>query len=172
MLLTFGILDHSLLGVLGQNINVVIYGRNLVHIWRERGTLTPLISSILHFAMIAIAIVGLIFIVRFAIQEWGLQNEKNPADSKIGWAWLAIGLLGQALFAMRFLIQWIATERQRKSVVPDIFWIISFLAATLQCAAFIQREKPVFAVGMAITIFIYSRNIWFVYWKKETPAQT
>ncbi len=172
MLLTFGILDQSLLGIIGQNINVVIYGRNIVHIWRERGTLTPMTSAILHLTMFTIAAVGLFFVVRFAYLEWGTQNEKDSAESKIGWAWLAVGLLGQALFALRFILQWITTEKHKRSIVPNIFWIISLIAALLQCSAFVQREKWIFAIGMAITVLIYSRNIWFVYWKKEAPAQT
>lgn len=172
LLLTFGILDQSLLGTIGQNINVVIYGRNIAHIWRERGTLTPMTSAILHLTMFSIATIGLIFVVRFAFLEWAVQNDKDPVESKIGWAWLAVGLLGQALFALRFILQWIATEKQKRSVVPNIFWIISLVAALLQCAAFIQRAKWIFAIGMAITVFIYTRNIWFVYWGKETPANT
>jgi lipid-A-disaccharide synthase-like uncharacterized protein len=66
----------------------------------------------------------------------------------------------------------ITTEKHKRSIVPNIFWIISLIAALLQCSAFVQREKWIFAIGMAITVLIYSRNIWFVYWKKEAPAQT
>lgn len=172
LLLVFGILDQSLLGILGQNINIIIYGRNISHLWRERGLLTPFKSVMLHSVMFVIATIGLIFVVRLGFLEWEVQGTKSPVESTIGWAWLFVGLLGQALFASRFIIQWIATEKQQRSVVPNIFWVISFAAALFQCSAFIQREKWVFAVGMAITLFIYSRNIWFVYWKKELPAGT
>lgn len=170
MLLTFGILDQSLLGIIGQNINVVIYGRNISHIWRERGTMTPRRFAVLHAAMFGFATIGLVYVVKLALLEWEVQGQNVPEVSRVNWTWLAIGLIGQGLFAMRFIIQWIATEKRKKSVVPNIFWIISLTAAVFQCAAFIQREDWVFAAGMAITVFIYSRNIWFVYWKHQTPT--
>lgn len=163
MLLVYGILSQSLLGTLGQNINVVIYGRNIAHIWRERETLTPGVSRLLHVTMGVIACIGLIAVANLVIREWNLQAEKPASESQVAWAWLFVGLVGQGLFALRFILQWIVTEREKRSVVPNAFWFISFFAALFQSAAFIQREQWVFAIGMVLTVFIYSRNIWFIY---------
>ena len=86
-----------------------------------------------------------------------------PVDQAArNWLWLGVWGLGQSLFFLRFLIQWLTTEIRRKSVVPPIFWYLSIVAALLQGASFIQRADWVNAVGMAATILIYSRNIWFI----------
>jgi lipid-A-disaccharide synthase-like uncharacterized protein len=171
MLLTYGILDRSLLGTLGQNINVVIYGRNIAHIWRDEDRLTPTTSRLLHLAMGIIACVGLFAVIQLSLREWQVQAEKSPVESQIAWAWLMLGLVGQGLFALRFILQWIVTERAKRSIIPNAFWFISFFAALFQCAAFIQREKWVFAVGMALTVFIYSRNIWFIYRDQSSTTE-
>ncbi|MFP6582995.1 MAG: lipid-A-disaccharide synthase N-terminal domain-containing protein [Candidatus Hydrogenedentota bacterium] len=170
MLLTYGILDRSLLGTLGQNINVIIYGRNIAHIWRDEDRLTPTTSRILHLAMGIIAIIGLIAVVQLSLREWQVQSDKSPLESQTAWAWLILGLVGQGLFAARFILQWIVTERAKRSIIPNAFWFLSFFAALFQCAAFVQREKWVFAIGMALTVFIYSRNIWFIY--RGQPSTT
>ena len=171
MLLTFGILTHSLLGTLGQNMNVVIYGRNISHIWREKGILTPARAALLHIFTLGFAAVGLCAVVWLAWREWHTYDDSPPAQAREALGWLILGLTGQALFAARFLLQWIATERAKRSVVPRAFWFLSFFAATFQCAAFFQRQEYVFAVGMAFTVFIYTRNIWFIYTNK-TETQT
>lgn len=73
--------------------------------------------------------------------------------------WLGIGFIGQSLFFMRFFVQWIASERSRKSVVPNAFWYFSiFGGATLLAYAIYQRDL-VFMVGQASGLLIYARNL-------------
>lgn len=76
--------------------------------------------------------------------------------------WLVVGFLGQALFTMRFLVQWIASERARRSVVPVAFWGFSLAGGITLLAYAIYREDPVFIVGQAAGLLIYGRNIYFV----------
>ncbi|QIB36057.1 lipid-A-disaccharide synthase N-terminal domain-containing protein [Ancylobacter pratisalsi] len=76
--------------------------------------------------------------------------------------WLMIGFVGQALFTMRFLVQWIASERARRSVVPVAFWGFSMGGGMTLLAYAIYRQDPVFMVGQAAGLLIYSRNIYFV----------
>ena len=77
--------------------------------------------------------------------------------------WLIIGFLGQALFTMRFVVQWIKSERLKRSVVPLAFWYFSlFGGATLFCYA-VHRGDPVLIVGQGLGIFIYLRNLWLIY---------
>lgn len=76
--------------------------------------------------------------------------------------WLVIGLIGQALFSMRFLIQWIKTERERKSIVPIAFWYFSIAGGITLLAYAIHRRDPVFILGQAVGILIYSRNLYFL----------
>ena len=73
--------------------------------------------------------------------------------------WLAIGFLGQSLFFMRFFVQWIVSERSRKSIVPTAFWYFSILGgATLLTYAIHQRDW-VFILGQASGLLIYGRNV-------------
>ncbi|MCD8566507.1 MAG: lipid-A-disaccharide synthase N-terminal domain-containing protein [Alphaproteobacteria bacterium] len=76
--------------------------------------------------------------------------------------WLIIGLLGQGLFFMRFLVQWLATERAKKSVVPDLFWYFSLGGGAVLLAYAIHRQDPVFILGQGLGLLIYLRNIHFV----------
>lgn len=81
--------------------------------------------------------------------------------------WIGIGLFAQAMFSMRFLIQWIATERARASIVPETFWYFSFAGGLLLLSYAIYRMDPVFMIGQATGIVIYSRNIYFIWLGKR-----
>ncbi len=170
MLLAFAVWSQSPLGALGQNLNIVIYSRNLVHIWREKGTLSKAKDIGIHVTVIAIGLVAVGFVAYTWLQEYQLTKEATAETAKQTWFWLGIGLLGQAFFAARFLIQWIITEYKRQSVVPPIFWHLSLAASLLQGAAFAQRQEWIFAVGMAATMLIYARNIWFIHFMPEKAA--
>lgn len=76
--------------------------------------------------------------------------------------WLMVGFVGQALFGMRFVVQWMHSERQKRSVIPTAFWYFSLLGGlTLLCYAIYQQD-PVFIVGQATGVFIYLRNLYFI----------
>jgi lipid-A-disaccharide synthase-like uncharacterized protein len=77
--------------------------------------------------------------------------------------WLAIGLLGQALFSARFFVQWIASERRRRSVVPRAFWYFSMGGGITLLAYAIYRRDPVFIIGQGAGLFVYARNLWFIH---------
>ena len=73
--------------------------------------------------------------------------------------WVGIGLFGQVLFTSRFLVQWIASERKRESVIPMSFWWLSILGGlTLLCYA-IWRLDPVFILGQSTGLIVYIRNV-------------
>ena len=84
--------------------------------------------------------------------------------------WLGIGFCAQGLFSARFIVQWIASERARRCVVPLAFWILSFLGGALLLAYSIWRKDPVFIVGQAAGLFIYSRNLYLIYKEKKNPV--
>jgi lipid-A-disaccharide synthase-like uncharacterized protein len=73
--------------------------------------------------------------------------------------WAALGFLGQALFASRFLVQWIASERRHASVVPVFFWYASIAGGAILLTYAIYRKDPVFIVGQATGIVVYARNL-------------
>lgn len=77
--------------------------------------------------------------------------------------WLVIGFVGQGMFALRFLVQWLASERQRRSVVPVAFWYFSIAGGATLFAYAVWREDPVFIIGQMTGVFIYSRNLYFIY---------
>jgi lipid-A-disaccharide synthase-like uncharacterized protein len=77
--------------------------------------------------------------------------------------WLIIGFLGQALFSMRFLVQWWASERERRSVIPLAFWFFSVAGGITLLGYAIYRQDPVFIVGQAAGLIIYTRNLYFIY---------
>jgi len=68
--------------------------------------------------------------------------------------WLGVGFLGQALFSLRFLVQWITSERQRRSVVPVAFWYFSLAGGAVLLSYAIWRQDPVFIVGQGAGLVI------------------
>ncbi|MGD9742659.1 MAG: lipid-A-disaccharide synthase N-terminal domain-containing protein [Dongiaceae bacterium] len=80
--------------------------------------------------------------------------------------WMGIGFLGQAFFSARFIVQWLASERVGRSIIPELFWYCSIGGGvTLLCYA-ISRADPVFIVGQAGGLFIYGRNIYMI-WRER-----
>ena len=84
--------------------------------------------------------------------------------------WLLVGFLGQALFSARFLVQWIASERARKSIVPHAFWFLSLGGGATLLSYAIYRQDPVFIVGQAAGLFIYLRNLVLI--RRETTDRS
>lgn len=76
--------------------------------------------------------------------------------------WLLVGFLGQALFMMRFVIQWLHSERLKKSVVPLAFWHFSIWGGVTLLAYSIYRKDPVFIFGQILGIGIYLRNLYLI----------
>ena len=76
--------------------------------------------------------------------------------------WLIIGFLGQALFSARFIVQWLNSEREKKSVFPIAFWYFSIGGGVTLLAYAVYRQDPVFIVGQFTGLFIYFRNLYFV----------
>lgn len=76
--------------------------------------------------------------------------------------WLGIGLVGQALFFMRFFVQWIASEKEKKSIIPKAFWYFSLAGGITLFSYAIYRHDPVFIIGQSTGLVIYLRNIYFI----------
>lgn len=77
-------------------------------------------------------------------------------------AWLSVGFLGQALFSARFLVQWLHSERVKRSVIPNAFWYFSIAGGATLLTYAIYRRDPVFILGQATGLFIYLRNLHFI----------
>lgn len=85
-------------------------------------------------------------------------------------AWAVLGFFAQALFMMRFVVQWIASERARRSVIPVAFWFFSMGGGILLLIYAIQRQDPVFITGQGLGLLIYSRNLWLIFRERSALA--
>jgi lipid-A-disaccharide synthase-like uncharacterized protein len=79
--------------------------------------------------------------------------------------WLALGLGGQLMFTGRWFIQWIASEKAKRSIVPETFWYFSFIGGLMVLAYGIRKGDPVIILGQ-FGVFIYGRNLYFL-WKNK-----
>jgi lipid-A-disaccharide synthase-like uncharacterized protein len=77
-------------------------------------------------------------------------------------AWVLLGFIAQGFFTARFVVQWIASERAGKSVIPLAFWLLSIAGGALLLAYALYRRDPVFIAGQAFGVFVYVRNLYFV----------
>jgi lipid-A-disaccharide synthase-like uncharacterized protein len=76
--------------------------------------------------------------------------------------WVILGFVAQGFFTMRFVVQWIASERARKSVVPVAFWFFSLGGGVLLLVYALYRKDPVFIAGQALGLLVYARNLYFI----------
>jgi lipid-A-disaccharide synthase-like uncharacterized protein len=77
--------------------------------------------------------------------------------------WVVFGVGGQLMFSGRFIVQWIASEKAGRSVVPLAFWYFSIAGGVILFAYAIYRADPVFILGQSLGLLIYSRNLWLIY---------
>lgn len=85
--------------------------------------------------------------------------------------WIAIGFFGQAVFSCRFLVQWIASEKSRKTVVPEAFWWMSLIGGISLFSYFVWRQDPVAILGQSSGLVIYARNIRLIYKQRRREAR-
>ena len=85
--------------------------------------------------------------------------------------WLGLGFFAQLMFSARFLVQWLASERAGKSIVPLLFWYLSIAGSVLLLAYSIHRKDPVFILGQSMGIFIYTRNLYLIRREKRAAAK-
>ena len=76
--------------------------------------------------------------------------------------WLLFGVAAQLIFAMRFVVQWIASERAGRSVMPVSFWFISLVGGLLTLVYGLVRREPIIIVGQVLAVFIYVRNLMLI----------
>ncbi|MDR3450584.1 MAG: lipid-A-disaccharide synthase N-terminal domain-containing protein [Alphaproteobacteria bacterium] len=94
------------------------------------------------------------------------------------WAWVAahltlwtfVGLFGQSMFMMRFVLQWIASERAKQSVMPEVFWYFSLGGGLIVFVYAVHQQDLVFMLGQGLGIFIYLRNIYFIIKRRRAAA--
>lgn len=89
--------------------------------------------------------------------------------TRLDW-WVILGFVAQALFTFRFLVQWIASERAGRSVIPLAFWLFSIGGGVLLLVYALYRKDAVFIAGQAFGVFVYLRNLYFVLHERNAAA--
>lgn len=85
--------------------------------------------------------------------------------------WIGVGLFGQLLFSCRFLVQWITSEKQKKSVIPVAFWYLSIGGSLTLLSYAVYRLDPVFILGQSTGFIIYFRNLVLIYRERLNNGQ-
>ena len=83
-------------------------------------------------------------------------------NMEISLSWLIVGFLGQLFFSARFIVQWIYSEINKKSIIPLAFWFFSILGGVTLLAYAVHRKDPVFILGQSAGLLIYARNLYFI----------
>ncbi len=76
--------------------------------------------------------------------------------------WVAIGFFGQGLFFMRWVVQWLASERSAASKMPVAFWYMSLIGGLITLAYAVYRKDPVFIAGQSVGAIVYVRNLMLI----------
>jgi lipid-A-disaccharide synthase-like uncharacterized protein len=76
--------------------------------------------------------------------------------------WIIIGFVGQALFSARFIVQWLASERLKRSIIPTAFWYFSLAGGVTLFAYAIHKQDPVFIAGQGLGLIVYLRNLYLI----------
>ena len=90
---------------------------------------------------------------------------------RLDW-WVLLGFVAQAFFTMRFVVQWLASEKVGKSVIPLAFWWFSIGGGLLLFVYALYRRDPVFILGQGFGVFVYLRNLQFVLRARKQGAAT
>ncbi|NIZ13431.1 lipid-A-disaccharide synthase N-terminal domain-containing protein [Phaeobacter sp. HF9A] len=98
-------------------------------------------------------------------------REFFKVDSTGELIWVIVGLAAQLTFSMRFILQWWASEKEGRSVIPEVFWWFSIGGGLTLFAYALHRQDPVFILGQSLGVFIYARNLWLIYAEKRASSQ-
>lgn len=85
--------------------------------------------------------------------------------------WLGIGFGGQAMFSMRFLVQWLYSEKVKRSIVPVAFWYFSIAGSLMLLSYAIYKKDPVFILGQSFGLLVYLRNLYLIRREKRLALQ-
>lgn len=101
-----------------------------------------------------------------SILSWFFPDGINAGEAIL----LGVGLVAQAMFSARFLVQWVVSEKKRESVIPLAFWYLSLAGGIMLFCYAVMRKDPVIMLGQGTGIFIYTRNLYLIYRKRRVDA--
>ena len=151
LLFVYGWLRDDFAIILGQIISYYIYIWNLdkKHQWKK-------LPFIIRTLLLLTPVAAILYMLKdaSAFVDQFFRNEKIPL-------WLLIyGSMGQIIFTLRFVYQWIYSKRKDESLLPIGFWVISLLGALIIVSYAIYRRDPVLILGQSTGLIAYSRNIY------------
>ena len=151
LLFVYGWLRDDFAIILGQIISYYIYIWNLdkKHQWKK-------LPFIIRTLLLLTPVVAILYMLKdaSAFVDQFFRNEKIPL-------WLLVyGSMGQIIFTLRFVYQWIYSKRKDESLLPIGFWVISLLGALIIVSYAIYRRDPVLILGQSTGLIAYSRNIY------------
>jgi len=161
MLLTYAILIKDPIFILGQSTGAIIYLRNLFLIYKEKGVedktfgFKIFLTLVAYFGFVAVA---------------AIYYPEIPRKAKVSYTGFvfAIGIVAQAMFFLRFFVQWIYSERQKKSAFPVAFWYFSMVGSLLLLIYSVMVHDAVFIAGQSVGLLIYFRNLYFIRLEKNS----
>lgn len=163
LLIVYGVLRQDVVIVAGQFVTYCIYVRNLMLIKGVRKNQGSIISICILFPIVSFLCLLLVGNSNFVI---GMLNNKDIPLPLLIW-----GSTGQIIFSFRFVYQWLYSERQRESVLPLGFWIISLFGSTMLLIYAIVRLDPVIFLGQLFGTLIYTRNMIIHHKSKKQSIQ-
>ncbi len=86
--------------------------------------------------------------------------------------WLFFGLIAQLIFTARMVVQWWASERAGRSVVPIAFWVLSLVGGMMTLVYGLQRREAVIIIGQVLAVVIYIRNLMLIYKNKTKQSES
>ena len=158
-LLAYALFRKDPVFVLGQTFGVFIYLRNLYFIKPE--VVKKLIAAI---SLVVVAILSYLFSSGYVSPEQIKELRSNNTTKDT--IWQVIGFVGQIMFSMRFILQWLASEKQKQSVMPVSFWYFSMFGSVILLSYAIYQKDPVFILGQSFGMIVYLRNLFFIFKSK------
>ena len=158
-LLAYALFRKDPVFVLGQTFGVFIYLRNLYFIKPE--VVKKLIAAI---SLVVVAILSYLFTSGYVSPEQIKELRSNNTTKDT--IWQVIGFVGQIMFSMRFILQWLASEKQKQSVMPVSFWYFSMIGSVTLLSYAIYQKDPVFILGQSFGMIVYLRNLFFIFKSK------
>ncbi len=171
-LLFYGVFcQHSPVAALSHCFNSVVYARNLVLVWNEKGALTRRASLLFQGGVGLFVLAGVAMVAWTWLNEYHQTHHETRAVIMRTWFWIGVGVAGQGLFAARFAVQWLVTEIKKRSVIPPAFWYLSIVASLLLMSSHLQRREWLYAAGLVVTLPVYVRNIMLIRAGRETADE-
>ncbi len=152
LLIVYGVLRKDIVIVGGQLISYYIYIRNL-QIKQSWQQIPPFVRHL----FVVMPMIAMFYLIYFNQLNGIIHNDEIPRNVLI---W---GSAGQAIFTLRFVYQWFASEKQKKSVLPISFWFISLVGSIMIISYGVLRKDLVLIIGQLFGLVIYLRNIMIYY---------